>query len=341
MSALRSAGRELSCLGVGQASVRSCLLMLLVACVLPATLVAAVLIVDAYHEGRANAFERGTVSSRAIMGEVDDMLVAATAGLQALATSPSLAAGDLAGFHAQALRALPAQAGNNIVLSDLAGQQLLNTLVPFGAPLPRHGNPALQRAVVATGQPAVSDLFTGGVTRRPLVAMEVPVLVDGRVSYTLATGVFPERFAAALSRSRQRPEWVVVLFDRTGTVVSRTHLPERYVGQKGAPALVAAMAQAEQGVVETPTLEGTPVLAAFSRSSKTGWTVAVGIPEQTLLARVQRWVAWLAASTVGVLLLGLVLASFIARRVAGAFAALVPSAEALGRASACSRFSCR
>ena len=317
--------------GRGSPSVRSCLLLLVLACVMPATLGAALLLVEAYRDGRDALTTRALATSSTVMGAIDAQISDATAALQVLATSPALEVDRLDAFQAQALRVLPYQAGNNFVLTDLTGQQRVNTMVPFGVPLPRHGSPELQRAVAAGQQPRVSDLFVGGLLRRPLVAVEVPVVVREQVRYTLAMGFVPDRFARILAQVHPEPGWVIAVFDRTGTVVARTHHADRFVGQKGAPALTAALQRSPQGVVETDTLEGVPVIAAFTRSPVTGWTVAVGVPKQVLLSRVQQGIALLTAAAVGLLVFGALIAGLVSRRIASAIDSLIAPAEALGR----------
>lgn len=323
-----------ACVGRGESSFRACLLLVVVACVLPSVVVASTLIVMAYQDGRAALFERGRIASGSMLRAVDGALAQAIASLQILATSPAFAAGDLPAVDKQAREALRHQSGSNLVLSDPRGQQLMNTLLASGLPLPRHGNPALLRAVLASGMPQVSDVFVGGVTQRPLVAVEVPVRFGTRGLHGLAMGFFPERLSAMLGQLNPEPDWVVSVIDRTGTIVARTHLPERFVGEKASPALLQAMSRSSDGMIDGATLEGTAVLAAFSRSRTTGWTVAVGIPKQALLSRLQHWVLWLTVSTVLLLGLGVFAASMIARRLGDAVAALLPMAEALGRGDA-------
>src|SRR5258707_12070134 len=114
---------------------------LFIACVCPAALVAALLILRSYERERAT-LERSTVATaRALMQAVDRELARPQSALRVLAASPYLASGDLARFYDQATAFLPSQAINNIVLSDATGQQLLNTLKLFGETLPPHGNP--------------------------------------------------------------------------------------------------------------------------------------------------------------------------------------------------------
>jgi hypothetical protein len=67
---------------------------------------------------------------------VDSYINAQVSALKALATSPSLDAGEIHRFDQQA-RALMAQTGVHIVMRDLTGQQVVNTRLPWGSALPR------------------------------------------------------------------------------------------------------------------------------------------------------------------------------------------------------------
>jgi predicted membrane-bound mannosyltransferase len=70
-------------------SVRSRLLWLVLACLLPAALVAALAIAQAYRERRSGLVEQAKVAARSTMVQVDAELRAAIADLQALATEPA------------------------------------------------------------------------------------------------------------------------------------------------------------------------------------------------------------------------------------------------------------
>src|SRR3954454_11963970 len=73
--------------------------------------------------------------ARAIVNAADREIAASIARMEALATSPALHTGDLEAFRRQ-LTATPLPDGTWFVLWDRE-RQLLNTLRPFGAPLPR------------------------------------------------------------------------------------------------------------------------------------------------------------------------------------------------------------
>lgn len=305
-------------------------MLLVAACLVPTTAAAAIVLWASFQEGRRALVIQAQASARATSRSVDTLLAHAISGLNSLATAPPLASGDLHFFRTRALQVLPFRNGNNIVLSDLDGQQLVNTLVPEGEPLPRHGNLEFQGKVIRTGEPGVSDLFIGGALHRGLVAVEVPVWIDHRIAYTLAMGFLPERIGALLALQHPDPQWIVSIFDSTGTIVARTHEAAQFVGQKGAPALLSAIALADEGALELDTLEGVPVYAAYARSAATGWTIAIGVPRTILLARLYRWTAWMATLMVVLVVIGVLVARLVSVRIAREFSALISPAMALG-----------
>jgi hypothetical protein len=254
-----------------------------VACILPTVLVAAYLITRSYAQERAS-MERDTVATaRALMQAVDAELAASVAVLQILAASPYLQTGELAKFYDQARAALQTVKGDRIVLTDAGGQQVLNTLRPFGEPLPRHGYPERLRQVLQTARPVISDLFMGDITRAPVIGVEVPVLSGSAPTYALAMGIVPQGLAEILHRQKLPSGWIAGILDRTGTHVARTLAPEQFVGKKASSPLLRGTSEASEGVADGETLEGKPVVGSFSRSSVSGWTVAIGIPRDGLI----------------------------------------------------------
>jgi signal transduction histidine kinase len=303
--------------------------------VIPAAVAAALLIVYSYDRQRAIIEQRTLEIARALVQAVDRELARDQAALVALATSPYLKSGDLAAFHRQAQEAIRDLGGGDaLVLSDASGQQLVNTLRPFGEALPLRGNLAQVRRVFETGQPAISDVFVGQVIRRPIIALDVPVRRGDRVAYALAMGVFPERLGEILARQKTPPDWVVSIFDSLGTNVARTRAAEQFVGQKGAPALVQRMAQVAEGRLETETLEGIPVVAVFSRSAVSHWSVAIGIPRSSLAGALWTPILWIIAGAVLLLVSGIVMGQRVGSRITGSIRGLIPPAAALGRGDA-------
>ena len=173
----------------GPHSVQFWLVLLALVCVLPAVLVAILLVDRSYHQECAS-LERDTVATTRALGQaIDAEILGIQTVLQMLASSPQLQSGNLREFYEQAQTAMRLTRGNNVLLTTASGQQLLNTLRPLGEPLPPRGSPRLLQKVLETGRPAISDLFIGSVTRTPVVAIEVPVFVEGRASYECGRNV--------------------------------------------------------------------------------------------------------------------------------------------------------
>ena len=312
-------------------SIRRRLAFLVLASVVPAGLLAAVLLGYEHRHDRERLEADTIATARVMVNAIDRELVGITVAAQVLSTSRRAQAGDLAAFYPQAQEVVAKGIGANVVLSDASGRQVMNTLRPLGEALPLHGNPEQLRAVFASGRPVVSNVYVGGVLRRPVMNVTVPVFRDDRVVYALSIGVLPERFRAILSEQKLPPGWSGAAFDMTGTVVARTHEHERFVGGKGAPELVRRMAEEPEGALEAITLEGIPVVFLFSRSPATGWSVALSIPRATIAGPLWRRSAVVALAVAAVLSLGLALAWAIGGSIARSIQALSEPAAQIGR----------
>jgi diguanylate cyclase (GGDEF)-like protein len=318
----------------GSPSIGASLALLVAACVLPVSLMSALLIFDAYKAQRDQLIRDTVATARGIASALDRDLAGVQSGLQVLATSPLLVADDLAGFYRQAKEVLASQNGSTYVLIDAAGVQRINTLHPFDAPPTANlASPQLLQ-IFATDVAAVTDIFIGPLTGKLIVAIGTPVHRDGKVVYVLSVGMFPERVARLLERQRLPADWIGGVFDRTGRLIARTRDTERNVGSKASPSLVEAAAKAAEGTVETVTQEGTPVISAFSRSEVSGWTVTVGIPKSTFTDGLQKALWLLIASTAALLSAGLWMAWNLGNRIATAIQGLTGPAMELGAGKA-------
>ena len=246
-------------------AIRSQFLLVALATALPVWLAAAVLFYQAHVDARALVERDAGASARAVMESVDRDLAAAEAVAHTLATSQSLLAGDLARFYARAKNAIERSGiGNNVVLTDASGQQVLNTLQPLGQPLPRHGNPDLVKRVFVDAKPVISDLYIGGLPRRPVMSVDVPVMLDRTVIYDLSIGMFPERQTEILRQQHLPAGWITGLIDSTGTIIARSQNAARYVGRadRRIDRAVVALSDAQ------PCLHAGPDRRQLGRSSR-------------------------------------------------------------------------
>lgn len=296
-------------------SLRTSLLVLVWLCTLPAILLSGYLALTNYRLERDRVHSESLMLARKVSAELDRELSAIESALLILARSPALAEGDLAAFHRQASEALPTQIVYNYVLTDRDGNQLLNTAVPWGSPLPKGGTPAVVNRVFTHGHTVLTNLFEGPVVKRPVLAMGVPVWQGSEVRYSLNIGLDPDVLNELLRRQPLPDGWLMVILDTEGTILARSRAAEQYLGQKTVPALAEAIRRAPEATIETVTKEGIPSLSSHHRSAFWGWTVAVGVHRELIERGLVRGLATVLAVGGGALALGLWLAFRIARRV--------------------------
>ncbi len=235
---------------------------------IPGFLAGSILFYEIYQHKRDQLEEGPIQTSRALTRAIDSELRMAQAAAQALSSSEHLAAKNFAAFYQQAKQVTQTTGvGQHYVLSDVSGQQILNTLVPFSTPLPRHANPEQLRCVVTTGRPCISDLFVGAVAQQPLISINVPVLLDGKVVYDLSVELSPEHFNRFLLDQRLPEGWLATVFDSRTTTVARCHDAAAAVGKKAPPDLMLQMMNNPQGRLERVMPGGDQSFVAFSRST--------------------------------------------------------------------------
>ena len=296
-------------------------------CATPPLLVASYLILDSYSDEHAKIEATNIELARALLKAVDNDLVGAMHGLYGLASSPYLAGRDWAHFYEQAQQTLPNLPATNIALIDRTGQQVINTVTPFGSPLPKQDEGDQIQQVFATGRPVITDLFLGAVTQKPILAIGVPVTLDGEIAYNLGAGIAPEQLSRLLQRDQLPRGAIVTVFDSTGTSVARTENPEEFVGKKGNPEFIRLIAERPEGVAESTTLGGVSVLSAWSRSTASNWTVAVGIPTALVTEHLRLSLIILAGSTLALVVVGLALAQALSSRIVGSLEGVVAAAH--------------
>ncbi len=306
---------------------RSYLIALVIASLLPVLIFGGVMIV-LFGKQQQAAVEDGLLNTaRALSHAVDYEFGAWIASLKGLATSEHLESGDLRRFHEQATRVLAAHGGwNGIVLIDLSGQQIVSTRFPFGSSLPRAGDAKIRKQVLETGEPAVSDLFYGPATNQWLLAVGVPVAVDGRPKYVLTSAASPAFLTQLLQDQKIPPDRIGTIVDRNNVTIARTRDLDQHLGKAAAPIFTVRSGEAEEIISHGSLVEGEQVIAGLHRSALSGWTVGLAVPLSMIESPVQH--SLLLATGVGAVLLlsGILFAMIIGRKIAAPIAALAQAA---------------
>jgi len=301
-------------------------LSLLAAAVFLPMIVGAGIAIKLLLDAERHAMLRGMQElARASVLAMDQELTAAIASGQALATSARMRRGEFEGFYDQARAANAGTSRHTAVLRE-DGQQLFNTVVPFGQAIDAPPPGALQRVreVFAGQRAVVSNLFVGSASRKYVVSVEMPIALDDGRRVLLDQVVDAGRLSSLLPRDLPS-SWKVAVFDRAGTALARNDASDASVGMRADLELLKAMRDgAARAELAGP--DGVPMAAALARSSLSGWTAVIGVPVRELEATAASAVSLIAATLLCAVVLALAGAILFARR-------LLAATEYLGAAT--------
>lgn len=309
-------------------SVRGRLVLLVATITLTALFLGLLLVTQAYRNERKTVEKHLSATARALASSVDLQLGQYEAMLKGLATFPSLRRRDFEAFDTAA-RAVTENPDKWVILIDDTGQQLINTRAAKGAPLPKiEIEPGLKEAI-AQNRSYVSDVSLGAVTKTPLLYVAIPIIQDNR-RLILCLATVPSVFAEGIAVRSLAPNGTVAIIDRKGIVAARNRSPERFVGTPASADMVAAMNVSSEGVKESVTLDGIPVLSAFCHSQN-GWTVVNAVPRDEIYGSAGRLITLALALSGALLVISVFLSGWIGRALVQGVGTLVKSTEIMGK----------
>ncbi len=327
-------------------SLRTNLVFLVAACMVPVTLAAASFVYADYRSERARLLASAQREAHVLMDSVDDEFRQLEVSLHSLSTSPLLAAQDYAGFRRQAEHWLERHYADNIVLVDASGQLYLSTARPAREVLAKIADVGIRQRVVdviATGRSNVSSLFSGPVTKKPVVLVMVAIQNYGSVPD--AAGV-PLRFALGgvkqpahiqkiLVDQKLPSAWTASVIDGNGVLVARSSGIEQNLGKSVSSDIAQQLALLQAGgeaSFESVTREGVPVLLVAVRSRYSDWSAAIGVPKASLAQQLWQSVAYVVSVLVLIVLFSVGAAWWMGGRLTQTVARLRDAAAVLGRA---------
>jgi hypothetical protein len=294
-------------------SISARLILLVLGLVLPLNLVIAGVIWNLVN--RANEVQRISLlyAARSIAGAVDAELGKYVALAEALSRSPALLDDNLDAFEAEARRAFPDGGDAWILVSDTEGQQLMNTFLQPGQPLPRR-NPvaiAAQDRAFSTRSIVITDLLRGPVTQLWFATIQVPIFKGGQPFRGLAIIMRQREFLSLLSAQDIPRSWLAGIIDGEGRFIAR--VPSAQVGQFASQGWRATKDQT--GLFEFPSIEGDPLIQANAQPSRSNWRVGVAVKKAELREAAWITVRWAVMLGIGLSAASLLLAWGLARQI--------------------------
>ncbi|MBA4110491.1 MAG: hypothetical protein C0487_12955 [Leptothrix sp. (in: Bacteria)] len=194
-------------------------------CVGPLVLLAAYLAVGQVQQVQLERDRAGADLAKTLALHIDVELEARIGALRMLAQSPLMDdPSQWSQFYLEA-QSFRENFGGHIVFADPQMQMLLHTRVPLGQPLPMLPKPkghAAAPTALATGKPAVGDIFLGPIAKEPLIAMAVPAQRQGETKYLLLSVFQAKQFQRQIDRLPLPDGWAVSLRDGNGASIARS-----------------------------------------------------------------------------------------------------------------------
>jgi PAS domain S-box-containing protein len=305
------------------------LLLFGLAITVPLVLLFGALLVQSASVQRVQMESRVSQVRDALVSDIDREFDRDITILNTLATSEALSDEDWPAFYKQAEAGLQGRA--YLVLIDAKGRQLVNTFVPYGKQPAVTGDPETLRRILETRKPAVSNLFTSLVVKKPVFNISIPILQDNKVRYVMSLGLLPDDVSALLDAQKLGPEWVTLIWDSNGVLLARSQDNLRFVGKRVPQNM---REQDMRAVVRTTNLDGVDVLHATARSQLSGWGVGVNVPYSMVTEQMRHSLLLWAGAGLFAILVALAAGSFFARQVTTSLSIAANAAAAFGRGDA-------
>jgi two-component system NarL family sensor kinase len=299
-----------------------------------ACIIAAALLLWRAGEERGALRQQALRTAVALSRALDQEVAAMNYLLKGLSTSPALRTGDLKAFYDQ-LTATPVPEGSWLILHDLEGQ-VLNTLRPFGAALPRHSDfrtspvPRIRELGWAVSGRTESLMRPGA----SVVGLSLRVDSEGRpMTHFLTTIVSDLRLRQIMTELGVHDVTHTGAFDRDlqplfapapGSLLSHPTVLQTLRDRLAGAARGRALESLLDGVDE----RGNAVLIGLSRSVTTDWTSVTVTPAAAISAPLRSAVLQIAAVFVFLLTIGGVVAHYMSRHVEKPLHALASSVTA-------------
>lgn len=301
------------------------LAFLIAVVVLPATAFTAVLLAR-HNVAQEETVETFTVATtRSVVQAVEREISGMITTQRVLMSIEALDNGALAAFHEHAQTALSGT-GSFLIIADADFNQLLNTRVPFGAPLgPLSETEAAGRAL-QTPDAVVSDVFFGRtaddyvfnvVRQRPGIdPPQLAILTQSATS--LSNALLTRELPAG---------WHVALVDSDNNVLAASQDSARvgeplFIPLREGPGTPTRWRDQQIGSEDYKTITQHSIL--------TGWYVVVWAPESVVYGPLRSTLSWLLLGALAIVGLAAAAAALIAQQIARSVRGLARQAQAMG-----------
>jgi diguanylate cyclase (GGDEF)-like protein/PAS domain S-box-containing protein len=299
-------------------SIRSRLLGLVLAAVLPLAALMAWALWSQWQEDRTDAAERAINEARLFAGQIDDHVSDIESLLSAVGQAVSYDPADRQEndiLLQKVKREIP-NFDSHILLFDLDGNNIGSSQEP-DYPRPNAHDRTYFREALAGHSPAVGDpiLVRSG---RWILNVSFPIRdTTGKIRAVVTAGPVLDRFQEILRIHALPPRSVVNVVNDKGVVIAGTAIDKSTIGTQADWKHLSVRMSAEEGsyVSGWNRLDGVERVNGFAMAHRVPWLVTVGVPTDIAYAALASRLKWGAVIFSGTLLLAFTIAWLLSGRI--------------------------
>lgn len=299
---------------------------------LPTVIGFAIFVVFDYRNERQRLLKDNTERAQILSQTIDNHFLRTQALARSFAGSDEILAGDLHTFFQRATRFIRASGlGSHVLVHRIEADRIVRYSFQHGRFSITDEDTAAPREVLKHGISAISNVIVDPVSGQRYVNVHVPSNVNGSTVYSIAIAVPTQQLTAVLLEQGFPNGWLASLIDRQGNIAGRSRNSEKFVGQPASADLYAAIKTHSTGTLDTVTKDGVDNLTAFSRSSRTGYTTIIGVPQAETTGPLRNNLILLVCVFTLLMVLGLLLAQYVTSLISNSVHALINPAIDLGK----------
>lgn len=196
----------------------------------------------------------------------------------------------------------------------VTGSAAAPAMAPPGLPPATTGALPVRETAPLLEQPLIGDLSPDPATGQWRASVVQPIGRNGRVLLNMTVTVLPQELQQIIDTQGLPSDWTATIMDSRGTVIARHPGGAGYAGRPATEDMKRLLAGREEAVFETLSLDGEPIRGYFSKSPQ-GWTVVTAVPRPTGLGGRAGTLQPIAVGALVLVLIGLLGALWISRRI--------------------------
>lgn len=223
--------------------------------------------------------------TQGVQSELHGQINAAVMALNVMAKSDAALHGDYTTLYNYAKRVLAKHPEYlAVTLVNAQGHMVFHTSIPYG----QKTFPVLQvdliEQALRTGQPNVSGPLIAPISPKPVVAITVPLTVNGKTDQCLRIIISVDHLRTTLTNYPLPAGWMAGIVDKKWIIIARTHQPEKFEGKIASESFRSIMHRKDAGFLPSTTSEGVSVMNSISQVHNGDWVVGLGVPTEILYA---------------------------------------------------------